>query len=148
MQAKPKEIKAAISTSTRNPRSLLHYYQINIKRKVKRMVLIGRVMQQHQDQPLGANPRIGIGKKRILMQRVYILIFYHQCQCRGCLPMLMQIDIHHGKGMIQWHILHHILDHLTIIMQLQEDQRSVSYHMFKTISIRNNRSGAQERRKR
>lgn len=39
--------------------------------------------------PLGANPRISIGKKRILMQRVHILILGCQCQCRGCLPMLM-----------------------------------------------------------
>ena len=48
--------------------------------------------------------------------------------------------------MIQGHILHHILDYLTIIMQLQEDQRSVSSHMFKTVSMRKNQSGAQERR--
>lgn len=34
--------------------------------------------------PQGANMRIGIGKVRILMQHIHILILGHQCQCRGC----------------------------------------------------------------
>ena len=44
---------------------------------------------KHQDHPLGANPRIAIGKKKILVQRVHMLILGRQCQCRGYLPMLM-----------------------------------------------------------
>ena len=39
--------------------------------------------------PQGANMRIGIGKVIVLMQHIHILILGRQCQCRGCLPMLM-----------------------------------------------------------
>ena len=37
--------------------------------------------------PKAQNMRIGIGKVRILMQHIHILIL--GCQCRGCLPMLI-----------------------------------------------------------
>ena len=97
--------------------------------------------------PQGANMRIGIGKVIILMQHIHILILGRQCQCRGCLPMLIQIHIHHGTGMIQGHILHLILDHLTNTMQLQGDQH-LNNHASKTVSIIRNRSRAQGRRKR
>ena len=110
-------------------------------------MFIGQIMQRNQDHPQGANMRIGIGKVIILMQHIHILILGRQCQCRGCLPMLMLIHIHHGTGMIQGDILHLILDHLTNTMQLQEDQH-LNNHASKTVSIIRNRSRAQGRRKR
>ena len=103
---------------------------------MKRKVLIGQLMPKHQDHPLGANMMIVIGKVRISMQHIYILILGHHCPCRGYLPMLMKIRIHHRTCMIQGHSLHLILDHITNIMQLQEDQCSSSSHMFKTIPIK------------
>ena len=39
--------------------------------------------------PQDANMRIGIGKVRTLIQHIHVLILGQQCQCRGCLPMLI-----------------------------------------------------------
>ena len=89
MKANQKKTKAEISASVRDQKSPSLNYWINIKKRVKRRMLISQIMQRNQDHPQGANMRIGIGKVRILMQHVYILILGRQCQCRGCLPMLI-----------------------------------------------------------
>ena len=88
-ESKPKKTKFEISASVRDQKSPSLNYWINIKRRVKRRMLIGQIMQRNQDHPQGANMRIGIGKVRILMQHIHILILGRQCQCRGCLPMLI-----------------------------------------------------------
>ena len=88
-ESKQKKTKAEISASVRDQKSPSLNYWINIKRKVKRRMLIGQIMQRNQDHRQGANMRIGIGKVRILMQHIHILILGRQCQCRGCLPMLI-----------------------------------------------------------
>ena len=130
MEVNQKKTKSQISASVRDKKSPSLDYWINIKRRVKRTMLIGQIMQRNQDHPQGANMRSGIGKVSILMQHIHILILGRQCQCRGCLPMLIQIHIHHGTGMIQGHILRLISDHLINIMQLREDQH-FNNHMLK-----------------
>jgi hypothetical protein len=89
MKANQKKTKSEISASVRDQKSPSLNYWINIKRRLKRRMLIGQIMQRNQDHPQGANMRIGIGKVVILMQHIHILILGRQCQCRGCLPMLM-----------------------------------------------------------
>ena len=83
------ETKAEISASVRDQKSPLLNYWINIKRRVKIRMLIVQIMQRNQGHPQGANMRISIGKVKISMQHIHILILSRQCQCRGCLPMLI-----------------------------------------------------------
>ena len=87
-ESEPKENKGRNRASVRDQKSPSLNYWININRRVKR-ILIGRIMQRNQDHPQGANMRIDIGKARIFMQHIHILILGRQCQCRGCLPILM-----------------------------------------------------------
>src|SRR3954464_4503913 len=89
MKVNQKKTKAEISASVKDQKSPSLNYWRNIKRRVKRRMLIGPIMQRNQDHPQGANMRIGIGKGRVSMQHIHILILGRQCQCRGCLPMLM-----------------------------------------------------------
>ena len=88
-ESKPKGNKGRNKHKCKRSKSPSLNYWINIKRRVERRMLIGQIMQRNQDHPQGANMRIGIGKVRILMQPIHILILGRQCQCRGCLPVLM-----------------------------------------------------------
>ena len=98
--------------------------------------------------PQGESLKTGIGNGRSSMQQLRILPLGRQCQCHGYLPMLIVIHIHHGTCMTQGHIIHLTIDHLTQIMQLQDDHHLINNHMSKTVSIKRNRLGAQGRRRR
>ena len=88
-ESKPKENKAEINTSVTDQKSPSLNYWINIKRRVKRRMLIGQIIQRNQGHPQSANMRVGIGKVRISMQHIHILTLGRRCRCRGYLPMLM-----------------------------------------------------------
>ena len=120
--AKPRRTKAVISTRVRNQKLLSNSYWKNIKRRVKQNVLIGQVVQRHQDNPQGASITTGIGEKKISMKQIHTLLLGRQYKGHGHLPMLIIIHIHHGTCMIHGHIIHIILHHLTQIMQLQIDR--------------------------
>ena len=111
-------------------------------------MLISQIIQSSQDHPLGANLRTGIGKVRISMQHIHILILGRQNQCHGYLPMLIRINIHHGIGIFQGYIIHLILNHLIKIVQLQEDQHLMNNYITKTVSLKRNRPGAHGGRRR
>ena len=64
---------------------LLEKYQKNSEEKIAYGPNHAKKPRSSQD----AKMRIGIGKVRILMQHIHVLILGHQCQCRGCLPMLI-----------------------------------------------------------
>ena len=148
MHAKPRRTKAVISTRVRNQKLLSNSYWKNIKRRVKKKVLIGQVVQRHQDHPQGTSTTTGIGEKTSSTKQVHILLLGHQYKGHGHLPMLIIIHIHHGTCMIHGNIIHIILDRLTRIMQLQIDHHWIKNYVQKTVSIKKNRFGAQRKRRR
>ena len=74
-ESKPKEIKGRNKRKCKRSKITFAELLENIKRRVKRRMLISQIMQRIQDHPQGANMRIGIGKVRILMQHIHILFF-------------------------------------------------------------------------
>ena len=115
---------------------------------MRQRMFIDQLFRRRQDHPLGANLWTGIGKVIISMHHIHILIVGCQYQCHGYLPMLIWIHAHHGKGMIQGHITHHIPNHLIMVIQLQEGQRLMDNYITKAVSPKRNRLGFHRRRRR
>jgi hypothetical protein len=83
---------------------------------VKQKVFIGQLVQKHQDHPQDETIKTGISKGRGSVQQLHILLLGHQCQCHGCLHMLIIIHIDHGAGMIQGNTISIILNHLAKLL--------------------------------
>jgi hypothetical protein len=94
-------------------------------------VLISQMLLNIQYCLLDIIMGIGIDKERVFIQRQYILLLSHQCQFHMFHIPLVLILIHRGGGVINRHILLHILDHIMLSMQLQDDYRMQGSHMLK-----------------
>jgi hypothetical protein len=77
----------------------------------------------------------------------HVLLLSHQCRFHMLHIPLVLILIHHGGGVIHGHILLHILDHIMLSMQLQDDHRMQGSHMLE-VTVLSIKIGVLKTRKR
>ena len=126
MHAQLKKAKAMVSTKVKKPKvtfmHLLEKYQ-----KISELKGAYRPSETKASKsPLRHKFEDRDWRRKKLSKQT--LLLGHQCRCHGYLPMLSIIQIH-GTSINQGHTVHHILNHITKIMQLPEDDHLFSNHM-------------------
>ena len=114
---------------------------------MKREVLIGQLMQKNQDHPQGANMRIGHWQSENF-NATYSYPYFGSPMPMSWMPSYAHVNPYPSwdKYDTRAHSPYYYKPSRQYYAA-PEDQRSMSSHMFKTVSIRKNRSGAQEIRK-
>ena len=147
MKANQKKTKAEISASVKDQKSPSLNYWRNIKRRVKRRMLIGQIMQRNQGHPQGANMRIGIWQSDNF-NATYSYPYFWPPMPMPWIPPCAHIDTY--SSWVRYDTRAHSPSYFRPSHQYyaaREDEH-LNNHMLKIVSIIRNRSRAQERRKR